>query len=94
MKFLKKRHELISLDLDYVKASISLSDFPERDDKILLIFCIILLRNANNLILELGPPAFDRFVLDEKHLLLDRMSHDSKKMHKAHKILEQFLSSS
>ena len=62
---MKKRHEFISLDLDYVKASVSLKDFPQRDDKILLIYCIILLKNANNLILELGPLAFNYFAQDE-----------------------------
>ena len=67
---MKKRHEFISLDLDYVKASVSLKDFPQRDDKILLIYCIILLKNANNLILELGPLAFNYFAQDEQALLL------------------------
>jgi len=64
VKFLKKRYELIALDIDYVKGHIDVRSFASKDDKILLIYCIILLKNANNLILELGPYSFTRFVED------------------------------
>lgn len=55
---MKKRYEMISIDLNYVRSNIDLETFKELDDKILMIYCIILLKNANNLILELGPYSF------------------------------------
>lgn len=61
---MKKRYELISLDIDYVKTHVDFRNFVNKDDKILLIYCVMLLKNANNLILELGPYSFGQFVLD------------------------------
>lgn len=83
MKFLKKRYELISLDIDFVKAHIDIRNFLEKDDKILLIYCIILLKNANNLILELGPYSFVRFVIDTQKQLLDYMKQSTMKSQRA-----------
>jgi hypothetical protein len=55
---MKKRYEMISLDIDYIRSNINMNNFKELDDKILMIYCIVLLKNANNLILELGPYSF------------------------------------
>ena len=74
VKFKKKRYELISLDIDYVKSNINLQKFKNMDDKILMIYCIILLKNANNLILELGPYSFQIFMKDAENQLIKYMS--------------------
>lgn len=71
---MKKRFEMISLDIDYVKSNINLNNFKNNDDKILMVYCIVLLKNANNLILELGPYSFQMFVKDTESKLIDCMS--------------------
>lgn len=53
----------------------------------LLIFSIILLKNANNLILELGPYSFMRFLSDIKDELI---SKNSEKIEKARSIISDF----
>jgi hypothetical protein len=54
---------------------------------VLLIFSIILLKNANNLILELGPYSFMRFLSDIKDELI---SKNSEKIEKARSIISDF----
>lgn len=71
---MKKRYEMISLDIDYIKSNINLNNFKNLDDKILMIYCIILLKNANNLILELGPYSFQMFIKDAESQLINCMS--------------------
>jgi hypothetical protein len=63
VKFLKQRYRLISIDMNYVKSNIKITSFKSYD-QILLIFIIIILKNANNLILELGPYSFTQFLKD------------------------------
>ena len=70
---MKKRYEMISLDINYVKSNINLLNFKNMDDKILMIYCIILLKNANNLILELGPYSFQTFIRDTENQLIKYM---------------------
>lgn len=91
VKFLKKRHEFISLDMDYVRTHIDIKNFTEKDDKILLIYCIVQLKNANNLILELGPYSYLRFVLDTKTQLLDAMTQKSKKRTGSDEIIDSYI---
>ena len=66
VKFLKKRHEFISIDMKYIKTNINIYSFKKKEDQELMLFCIIILKNANNLILELGPFSFMQFVIDIK----------------------------
>lgn len=44
--------------MKYIKTHININNFKDKDDQILLLFSIIMLKNANNLILELGPQSF------------------------------------
>ena len=48
--------------MNYVKSNIHIQSFKDKSDQILLIFIIIILKNANNLILELGPFSFMQFI--------------------------------
>jgi hypothetical protein len=48
--------------MDYIKTNVRIEDFKDKDDQILLIFSIIILKNANNLILELGEASFMTFL--------------------------------
>lgn len=54
-----------------------------------MIFSIIMLKNANNLILELGSSAFMNF-LDDNRSMLDQMSENSSKTPQAKEILSRF----
>ena len=67
--------------------------FVNKDDKILLIYCVMLLKNANNLILELGPYSFGQFVLDNQKQLLAHMQQSTDKSMKAQQVVQAFLSS-
>ena len=87
VKFLKKRYEFINIDMKYIKTNIDVKNFKDPDDQILLIFSIIILKNANNLILELGPYSFMRFLTDIKEELI---SQNSKKIESARKIISEF----
>lgn len=73
VKFLKKRNDLMSVDTDYVKSNIHIQSFKDFSDQILMIFIIIILKNANNLILELGPYSFNRFLKDYRKDLVERV---------------------
>lgn len=73
VKFLKKRNELMSIDTAYVKSNIHIQSFKDFSDQILMIFIIIILKNANNLILELGPYSFKRFLQDYRKDLVQRV---------------------
>jgi len=42
------------------------------DDIKLVVFCLLIIKNANNLILELGPYAFDQFVEDKRKEIFER----------------------
>ena len=59
--------------MNYVKSNIHIQSFKNFSDQVLLIFIIIILKNANNLIIELGPYSFMKFLGDTKNDLLDRM---------------------
>lgn len=60
--FLKKRYSLMSLDLTKLKSNFYPTLVKSKDQKLLLIFIIILLKNANNIILELGMYPFLTFL--------------------------------
>ena len=88
---MKKRYEMISLDINYVKSNINLLNFKNMDDKILMIYCIILLKNANNLILELGPYSFQTFIRDTENQLIKYMSKKDLKGAWAKDIINEYM---
>ena len=90
VKFLKKRYEFISIDMNYVKTNINIQSFKNLNDQILLIMIIILLKNANNLILELGSLSFMQFLRDVKVDLISKMDQDIQKTAQARQIIEGF----
>lgn len=61
---------MIELDNDFTKEKLSISSFKNYEDKVLIIFCIIIVKNINNLLLEIGPLAVKAFFQDLKHDLL------------------------
>lgn len=63
--------------MKYIKTNIHINSFKHRDDQIILIFSIIVLKNANNLILELGPYSFMRFLKDISEQLLESIPNGS-----------------
>lgn len=87
---------MIALDSDYTKDKLTISSFKSYEDKVLVIFCIIIVKNINNLLLEIGPLAVKAFFQDLKRDLLGGMKNEkgSKqsgvKSEKAIKIIDEF----
>ena len=52
---------MIELDNAYTKEKLTLTSFKSYEDKVLVIFCIIIVKNINNLLLEIGPLAVKAF---------------------------------
>ena len=73
LKFLNGRKQMIELNNSFTKEHLSIHSFSSYEDKVLLIFCIIIVKNINNLMLELGPLAVKTFFLDLKKDLLSSM---------------------
>lgn len=61
---------MISLNNNFTKEQLSISSFKSYEDKVLVIFCIIIVKNINNLLLEIGPLAVKAFFIDLKRDLL------------------------
>ena len=55
LKFLKGRRKIIDLDTDITKKHIDLALFKDDEERTIVVLIIVILKNANNLILELGP---------------------------------------
>ena len=53
IKFMNTRKQIINLDIDYSKR-LELNEFKNPEDRTILILIIILLKNINNLIVEVG----------------------------------------
>jgi len=91
---------MIALDTDYTKDKLTISSFKSYEDKVLVIFCIIIVKNINNLLLELGPLAVKAFFQDLKRDLLGGMRNEKGSKHfelkseKAIKIIDEFCSGS
>ena len=73
LKFLNGRKQMISLNNDFTKERLSISSFKSYEDKVLIIFCIIIVKNINNLLLEIGPLAVKAFFTDLKRDLIEGM---------------------
>lgn len=55
-----------------------------------MIFNIVILKNANNLILELGSFSFMNFLKDQKESLLNNLSPNMPKTSQSNQILDSF----
>ena len=78
LNFLNGRKQLIELDCSYSKKEIDISLFKKYEDQVLIILCIIIIKNVNNLLIEIGPIAVKAFILDLKHDLLETNSEKSR----------------
>ena len=88
---------MISLNNDYTKERLSISSFRSYEDKVLVIFCIIIVKSINNLLLEIGPLAVKAFFTDLKRDLIEGAKRSDKqrnqfgnKSEKAIAIIDQF----
>ena len=81
---------MIGYDIKYIKTNIHIQSFADKNDQILMIFNIVILKNANNLILELGSFSFMNFLKDQKESLLNNLSPNMPKTSQSNKILDQF----
>ena len=96
LKFLNGHKKMIELDVNYTRENLSMTSFSSYEDKVLLIFCIIIVKNINNLLLELGPLAVKAFFMDvKKDFLVNWSSHGKRgrggvKRDKAIEIIDSF----
>ena len=73
---------MISLNNNFTKEKLSISSFSSYEDKVLVIFCIIIVKNINNLLIEIGPLAVKAFFNDLKKDLLMGIQNSSEKQRK------------
>ena len=81
----------MSLNIDYIKQSVDIASFTSIDDINIIVFCLLMIKNANNLVLELGPYAFDRFVEDKKQEIIESAISSQKKAKFAKDIVELYI---
>ena len=81
---------MIGYDIKYIKTNIHIQSFVDKNDQILMIFNIVILKNANNLILELGSFSFMNFLKDQKESLLNNLSPNMPKTSQSNSILDSF----
>ena len=55
---------MIELDCDNSKKNIDLNNFKTSEDRAIVILVIVILKNVNNLILELGQQGVNYFLYD------------------------------
>ena len=84
------------MDSEFTRNSLDIASFKNYEDQVLIIFCIILLKNTNNLLIEIGPLAVKAFFLDMKRDLLvtQKSSKLGNKRDKAIKAIDSFCNSS
>lgn len=61
-KFINGRRKILDLDCDISKKILNLDDFKEPEERSVVILAIILLKNINNLTLELGFKGVQLFI--------------------------------
>ena len=71
MKFIQGRKRFIDLKTNYTKKELDLGKFQSVNDKIIVLLSIVLLKNVNNLLIELGIMSILEFLKDLKKQLLD-----------------------
>jgi hypothetical protein len=69
LKYLNGRKQLITLDSTLARRQVHLGQLSS-ENQLLMIFSIILIKNTNNLLLELGPLAVKAFFYDVSNDLL------------------------
>jgi hypothetical protein len=69
-RFLQGRKSLISLNTDVTKNQLDLSKYKTKEDRALVVTCLLMLKKIDSLLLELGPLAVKQFLIDLKHELL------------------------
>ena len=52
--FLRGRGKLIELNVTATKQSLDIAKLANKEDKVLMILCLIILKKVNNLLIELG----------------------------------------
>jgi hypothetical protein len=57
---------MVSANIDQIKQNVDISIFSSVEEIKIVVFCLMIIKNSNNLVLELGPFAFDCFVEDKK----------------------------
>ena len=79
------------MDSEFTRNSLDIASFKNYEDQVLIIFCIILLKNTNNLLIEIGPLAVKAFFLDMKRDLLTQKTNKlGNKRDKAIKAIDSF----
>ena len=63
-KFINGRKKFIELDTDVSKRMINLQEFKDPEERVIVVIIIMLLKNINNLTLELGPASVDMLLRD------------------------------
>ncbi|CDW74385.1 cre-dcr-1 protein [Stylonychia lemnae] len=90
-KFISGRLKLIELDIDLSKKQIDLGFFNNDQDRTIVILAITLLKNINNLIIELGQHGVNFFIHDlNKEIIQQQGKIDSKKQ-KIEQIFQQYI---
>ena len=77
LKYLNGRKQLITLDSTLARRQVHLGQLSS-ENQLLMIFSIILIKNTNNLLLELGPLAVKSFFYDVASDLL-KSYHEARK---------------
>lgn len=63
-KFINGRKKFIELDTDVSKRMINLQEFKDPEERVIVVIIIMLLKNINNLTLELGPASVNMLLRD------------------------------
>ncbi len=87
LKFINTRKKFIDIEVDESK-KIDLSTFRNTEDRTIILLIIMLLKNINNLIVELGMLGLQMFLIDLRRDLLEKQS--DKFRQKGKKIIEIF----
>jgi len=87
LKFINTRKKFIDIEVDESK-KIDLTTFRNPEDRTLILLIIMLLKNINNLIVELGMLGLQMFLIDLRRDLLEKQSE--KFRNKGSKIIEIF----
>lgn len=62
------------MDTNYTRQVLDIAKFEIPEDRVLVLVCIIILKNVNTLLIELGPIGIKAFLLDLKHDLLEAIT--------------------
>ena len=77
LKFISTRKKFIDLEVEASKR-VDLSQFRNHEDRTLILLIIMLLKNINNLIVELGMLGLQMFLIDLRRDLVEKQSEKFK----------------